>query len=283
MRPPASRENLPDLGTGIAPWVGTRKRTAFPPPARDGSTKTGAARTRRGQRPARRGLCPPAGLGTAGRCGRGDGPCHGSGAVGSHSDCSPSPGGNRKRMRFPRPRETLPPRPVPPAPTEASARPGGREAPAGSGRALAGGFGPPAGVRSAWRCGRGDGPCQGNDAVPPPLQAGPRNALRFPAPRGPLPPRPVQPAPTAGQRPTRRARSARRVGASAGRGLWGTRRADALCTAWPGRWPPPARAGRGSPPLSGQAAPAAGTVSAPCPGGCSIKRACSVEICGSQC
>ena len=38
--------------------------------------------------------------------------------------------------------------------------PAGEKRPPGAGRALAGGFGPPAGVRSAWHCGRGDGPCQ---------------------------------------------------------------------------------------------------------------------------
>jgi hypothetical protein len=37
--------------------------------------------------------------------------------------------------------------------------PAGEKRPPGAGRALAGGFGPPAGLGSAWRCGRGDGPC----------------------------------------------------------------------------------------------------------------------------
>ena len=57
------------------------------------------------------------------------------------------PGGNRKRMRFPRPRATLPPRPVQPAPT-AGQRPTrrGRSARLGAGRRWPGGFGP----RQAW-------------------------------------------------------------------------------------------------------------------------------------
>jgi hypothetical protein len=38
--------------------------------------------------------------------------------------------------------------------------PAGEKRPPGAGRALAGGFGPPAGQGSAWRFGRGDGPCQ---------------------------------------------------------------------------------------------------------------------------
>ncbi len=52
------------------------------------------------------------------RYGRGDGPCHFSG----ETAFAPCPGGIRKRSAFPRPRGTLPPRPVQPAPTEASIR-----------------------------------------------------------------------------------------------------------------------------------------------------------------
>jgi len=75
-------------------------------------------------------------------------------------DC-PSPGGIRKRTAFPPPpRATLPQRPSPPAPTEASARPGGCEAPAGGGAGAGRGLWPPPGLGSELRCGRGDGPCQ---------------------------------------------------------------------------------------------------------------------------
>ena len=54
---------------------------AFPPPARNAATRTRATRTDRGQRPpgAGRALAggfgPPAGQGSAQRCGRGDSPC----------------------------------------------------------------------------------------------------------------------------------------------------------------------------------------------------------------
>ena len=40
-RPPACRETLPDPGNGIAPLGETPKRTAIPPPARDGALQTG--------------------------------------------------------------------------------------------------------------------------------------------------------------------------------------------------------------------------------------------------
>jgi hypothetical protein len=115
------------------------------PPVQDAATKTVSTRTNRGQRPpgAGRALAggfgPPAGLGSACRCGRGDGPCHGNGAGGSESVDPPRSGRDPETHCVSPARATLPPRPVPPAPTEASARPGGREAPAGPGRALAGG------------------------------------------------------------------------------------------------------------------------------------------------
>ena len=58
-------------------------------------------------------------------------------------------GGNRKRdLRFPRPRGTVPRRPERPGDTEASARPGGREAPAvGGAGAGRGALAPPGGTR----------------------------------------------------------------------------------------------------------------------------------------
>ncbi len=105
-----------------------------------------------------------------------------------------------------------------------------RPAPGPAGRALAGGFGPPAGQGSAWRCGRGDGPCHGNDAVPPPLRAGPRNAPRFPARaerchQDRCNPHRQRPAPAGG-------------GAGAGRGLWAPRRAKGQRSAVAGAMAP---------------------------------------------
>lgn len=74
-------------------------------------------------------------VGSARECGKGDGPCNRSGAKSFGSS-----GGKRKRIAFPRPRGTVLQRPVQPAPREASARPGGGEAPAdggaGAGRGL---------------------------------------------------------------------------------------------------------------------------------------------------
>jgi hypothetical protein len=112
-----------------------------------------------------RGLWPPAGQGSAWHHGRGDGPCQ----------CSGDPHyrlgvGTGNAPRFPRTRRTFPPRPVPPAIRKASARPGGCEAPAMGGTGAGRGLWPPAGQGSAWRCGRGDGPCQcsGESAFAPP-------------------------------------------------------------------------------------------------------------------
>ena len=90
MRPPACRDNPFDPGNGIAPSGRDQKRRpAFPPPLRDAATRTGATRTNTGQRPpgAGRALAggfgPPAGVGSAWRCGRGDGP--GQGAQSAHA------------------------------------------------------------------------------------------------------------------------------------------------------------------------------------------------------
>ena len=224
-------------------------------------------------------------------------------------------------LRFPRPRGTVPQRPVQPAPTEASARrgrggrwpgalgprrawdqrgavagamapaieavevlsfgragtgnaprfparagrfpadrqvqaqrrpapdPAGEKRPLGAGRALAGGFGPPAGQGSAGRCGRGDCPCHGSraggsdDVLPPPVRAGPGNALRFPRPRATLHPRLVQPAPReASARPGGREAPAM-GGAGAGRGLWAPGWPGINVALWQGRWPLPLQRG----------------------------------------
>jgi len=86
-----------------------------------------------------RGLWPPAGQGSAWRCGRGDGPCHCSG----ETAFARYPGGKRKRdPRFPARVGRCPgdrqvrehQRPAP--------GPAGAKRPPGAGRALAGGFGP---------------------------------------------------------------------------------------------------------------------------------------------
>jgi hypothetical protein len=208
---------------------GKRKRTAFPPPARDAAKKTGAARTTRGQRPTRRARSARQGRGgrwpgalgprrardqrgavagamapamTAGlavriqivraplRAGTGNACVSPARAERCHKDRC-----NRHKQR--------------PAPG-----PAGEKRPPGAGRALAGGFGPPACMGSAWHCGRGDGPCHGNGAggsesVDPPSPGGNRKRTAFPRPCGTVPCRSAGPGTTAGQRPTRRARSAR--------------------------------------------------------------------------
>ena len=85
---------LPIRGKGLPLLGGNGKRTAFPPPLRDAATRTSAARKTAGLHPpgAGRALAggfrPPAGPGSAWRCGRGDGPCQD--AQGAH-----------RRKRFP--------------------------------------------------------------------------------------------------------------------------------------------------------------------------------------
>jgi hypothetical protein len=94
--------------------------------------------------------------------------------------------GSGNALRFPRPRGTLQPGPVKPAPTEASARPGGCEAPAMGGTGAGRGLWPPAVLRSAWRCSRGYGPCHdsgpgdADSGRPAPSPDGPGSAARFP-------------------------------------------------------------------------------------------------------
>jgi hypothetical protein len=139
-------------------------------------------------------------------------------------------------LRFPRPRGTVPQRPVQPAPTEASAR-------RGRGGRWPGALGP----RLAWgRRGAVAGAMASAMAAVKVLslvRAGPGNALRFPRPRGTVPRRPAGPGITKGQRPTRRAGSARRVGAGAGRGLWAPGWPGFSGALWQGRWPLPLQRG----------------------------------------
>ncbi len=199
-----------------APRGGTRKRTAFPPPARNAAPKTSATRTTRGQRPSGAGRAlaggfgPPAGQGSVWRCGRGDGPCHGSGErafVGA--------GGTPKRTAFPRPCGTVPRRPAGPG-TAAGQRPTRR---AGSARRGRGGRWPGAlGPRRA----RGQSGAVAGAMAPAmaaglvvrslsirPASGGNRKRPAFPRPCGTVPRRSAGPGTAGGQRPTRRARSAR--------------------------------------------------------------------------
>jgi hypothetical protein len=163
---------------------------AFPPPVRNAATRTGATRTDRGQRPTRRARSArrwrggrwPGALGP--RLAR-DQPGAVAGAmapaIAAVKGLSLVRAGAGNALRFPARagrchEDHLHPHQQRPAPD-----PAGEKRPPGAGRALAGGFGPPAGVRAAWPYGRGDGPCLGNDAVPPPLRAGTGNACVSPA------------------------------------------------------------------------------------------------------
>jgi hypothetical protein len=197
------------------------------------------------------GFGPPAGLGSAWRCGRGDGPCHGSGAGGSDSDLPPPlRAGTGNAPCFPRPRGTLPPGPVPPTQRKASARRwrGGRWPGALGPRRAKVQRGAVAGATAPANA-RGDG---GTSSVAPcfdlsrraqsketPLRAGTGNALRFPRPRATLPPGPVPPAPTEDSaRPGGREAPAG-GGAGAGRGLWAPGWREVSLALWQGRWPLP--------------------------------------------
>jgi len=138
--------------------------TAARLPARSGprSYKDRPCKRNAGQRPrwtdAGRGLWPPAGHGAAWRSGKGNRLCHGSGV----RPFAPVSGRGKRDPRFPRPRGTIPCRPAGPGTPQASARPGGREAPAMGGSGAGRGLWPPAGQGTAQRCGRGDGPCHWN-------------------------------------------------------------------------------------------------------------------------
>jgi len=145
------------------------------------------------------------------------------------------------------------------APRQASARPGGGEAPAMGGSGAGRGLWPPAGQGTAWRCGRGDGPCHcsGESALVPPGGNRKRDP-RFPRPRATVPCRPAGPGTTEGQRPP----GAGRIlagGPWLAAGLWhAQRRAGAMASARPRE----ARSEVG--PAIRPAAHAAGTFSAAC-------------------
>jgi hypothetical protein len=103
--------------------------------------------------------------------------------------------------------------------------PAGEKRPPGAGRALAGGFGPPAGLGSAWRCGRGDGPCHCSGERAFIGAGGTRKCTAFPPPVRDSSPQIGRSRHTAGQRPTRRAGSARRGRGGRWPGALGPRRA----------------------------------------------------------
>jgi len=120
---------------------------------------------------------------------------------------------------------------------KASARPGGGEAPAGGGSGAGRGLWHAAGQGSVWRCGRGDGPCHGSGAVPPPLRAGPGNATRVSPARAER--CPVDRQVREGQRPAPDPAGAKRP-PGAGRALaggFGPRPVnDRSAVLWQGRW-----------------------------------------------
>jgi len=171
-------------------------------------------------------LWPPAGEGSAWRCGRGDGPCHGRG-----EGAFAPPGGNRKRdPRFPRPCATVPCRPVGPGPKKGQrpTRRGGR---------WPGALGPRSVLIPVQHCGRGDGPCHcsGGGAF---VSAGGNRKRdpRFPRPCGTVRRRPA--GPRASEASARQGRGGRLPRALApGR----TRISVAL---WQGRWPLPLKRGQ---------------------------------------
>ena len=112
--------------------------------------------------------------------------------------------------------------------------PAGEKRPPMAGRALAGGFGPPAGQGSGWHFGRGDGPCHCSDEGAFVSVAGIRKRdTRFPHPRATVPCSPVGPG--------RAEASARRGGAGTGRGLWPPGWTRISAALWQGRWPLPER------------------------------------------
>jgi hypothetical protein len=251
MRFPRPRGTLPPRPVPPAPTEASARPGGREAPAGGGA---GA-----GQR-----LWPTAGVRAACRCGRGDGPCHGGEAGGSDSDLPPpvrAGSGNAcvspaRAGQCPVDRQVQAHRR--PAPD-----PAGGKRPPRAGRALAGGFGPPAGLGSAQRCGRGDGPRHGGEAggsdadLPAPLRAGPRNARRFPRPRGTVHRRPAGPGiAEASARPGGREAPAG-DGAGAGRGLWAPGGPGIGGTRWQGRWPLPLKRGWCFGPCS----------SAPSPGG----------------
>jgi len=246
-------------GADLSPRLraGPGNATRVSPPAWHGAPQTGRSGNSRrpapdpagAKRPPWAGRALAGGIGPrlvlmpAQRCGRGDGPCQRDRAsrrtslragTGNATRVSPARAG-----RCPVDRSAQ-------APRKASARPGGGEAPARGGSGAGRGLWPPAGAGhsgSLWQrrwplpwqrgladCGKTFWPIHGRDqetrpAFPPPVRDGPPQTGRF--------------RNNAGQRPTRRAGSARRGRA----GRW----PGALAPGWSrisvalsqGRWPLP--------------------------------------------
>jgi len=143
---------------GFVSVGGIRKRSAFPPPSRDGALQTGRSGRNAGQRPARRGRSARRGRG--GRWPGAVAPGWSRGSVAQWQGRWPLPerpcipkckgpplrAGSRNAPRFPRPGVTPKPGPAPLAPQRACARPGGGKAPAGGGSGAGRGLRPPAGM-----------------------------------------------------------------------------------------------------------------------------------------
>jgi hypothetical protein len=264
---------LPDPGERGRRSGRTGNAPRFPPGQRPQFHRDRFRKRNRGQRPTRRagsarrgrggrwpGALAPGGPGISGALwqGRWPLPWQRRWRFGFRSS-APSSGGNRKRMRFPRPRRTLPQRPIPPAPSEASARPGGREAPAGGGAGAGRGLWAPGWPSVTVRKWQGRWPL--------PLQRGwwfglrssgvgpgrTRKRMRFPARarqchQDPCNPHQQRPAPAGG-------------GAGAGRGLWAPGGRGVSVALWQGRWPLPELPG--IPACSGPPSLRAGTGNAP--------------------
>ncbi len=166
--------------------TGQETRRVSPPGHEPRSYKDRPCKRNAGQRPqgtdAGRGLWPRRVLIRVWRNGRGDGPC-----IEAVEVPSPLRAGTGNAARFPRPRGTLPHRPAGPGTPQASARPGGREAPAEGGAGAGRGLWPPAGQGSAWCCAGAMAPAREAGAVLSPLRAGEtRPAFPLPARNGAL-------------------------------------------------------------------------------------------------
>jgi hypothetical protein len=217
------------------PQSGREQEThAFPPPVRDGSPQTGRSGNSRGQRPTRRARSARRGRG--GRWPGALGPRLAwdqrsavAGAMAPAMAAAKGPSSVRagagNALRFRRPRATVLRRPAGPGIAEASARPGGREAPAGGGAGAGRGLWAPGGPRisvALWQ-GRWPLPWQRSSSTAPP--GGKRKRTAFPPPARSAATRTRATRTDRGQRPTRRAGRARRGRGGRWPGALGPRRA----------------------------------------------------------
>jgi len=148
--------------------------------------------------------------------------------------------GTGNASRFPRPCATVPRRPAGPGQTEASARPGGREAPAGGGAGAGRGLWPPAGPdpgAALWQ-GRWPLPMKRRWCC---HMFGRKQETRpaFPRPCGTVPCRPAVPGQTEASARPGGGEAPAGGGAGAGRGLWPPAGPDPAAALWQGRWPLP--------------------------------------------